>query len=91
MRLFVIAQPASSVRWKTAPVWFIMGTVNQADRELKRRLADAYDENGVDRSLIRWCLRQTPAQRLANLEATLNLAASARRVAEPDVSIPKNS
>jgi hypothetical protein len=68
-----------------------MKAVNRADRELTQRLAEAYDKNGVDRSLIRWCLRQTPAQRLASLEATLNQAATARRVAEPDVSVSKTS
>jgi hypothetical protein len=30
-----------------------MDAANQADRELEQRLAAAYDENGVDRSLIR--------------------------------------
>jgi hypothetical protein len=38
-----------------------------------------YDENGVDRSLVRWMLRQTPAQRLAYAQGVIDLAAAARR------------
>jgi len=38
-----------------------------------------YDANGVDRSLVRWMLRQTPAQRLAYVQGVIDLAAAARR------------
>lgn len=38
-----------------------------------------YDANGVDRSLVRWMLRQTPAQRLAYAQSVMDLAAAARR------------
>jgi hypothetical protein len=38
-----------------------------------------YDANGVDRSLVRWMLRQTPAQRLAYAQGVIDLAAAARR------------
>ena len=38
-----------------------------------------YDSNGVDRSLVRWMLRQTPAQRLAYAQGVIDLAAAARR------------
>jgi hypothetical protein len=31
--------------------------------------ADIYDQNGVDRTLVRACLRDTPAERLEALEA----------------------
>ena len=41
--------------------------------------ADPYDANGVDRSLVRWMLRQTPAQRLAYAQGVIDLAAAARR------------
>ena len=37
------------------------------------------DANGVDRSLVRWMLRQTPAQRLAYAQGVIDLAAAARR------------
>jgi len=30
--------------------------------------ADVYDENGVDRSLVRWFLSLTPLERLAALD-----------------------
>lgn len=47
------------------------------------RPADAagapYDANGVDRSLVRWMLRQSPAQRLAYAQGVIDLAAAARR------------
>lgn len=38
-----------------------------------------YDENGVDRSLIRWMLTLTPDERLAYLESSLRLVESVRR------------
>jgi hypothetical protein len=38
-----------------------------------------YDANGVDRSLVRWMLRQTPAQRLAYAQSVIDLATAARR------------
>jgi len=39
----------------------------------------AYDENGVDRSLIRWMLSLTPGERLAYAESSRKLAESVRR------------
>lgn len=50
------------------------------DTELKARLEAAYDENGVDRSLIRSSLAKTPVERLRALEDLLNGLATARRV-----------
>ena len=44
---------------------------------------DVYDENGVDRSLIRSSLRRSPAECLDILEDMHQLAESARRVDEP--------
>jgi len=41
--------------------------------------AGAYDENGVDRSLIRWMLRLSPTERLALLQGFLELHASVTR------------
>ena len=38
-----------------------------------------YDENGVDRSLVRWMLSLTPGERLAFAESSLRLAQSVRR------------
>lgn len=35
---------------------------------------DVYDENGVDRSLIRWFLEFTPVERLAILDDAMQLA-----------------
>jgi hypothetical protein len=46
---------------------------------------DAYDENGVDRSLIRSCLDRTPTECIEILEELLEFAESARRV---DGSVP---
>ena len=43
---------------------------------------DVYDENGVDRSLIRWFLSLTPYERLAALDDAVKfaeLAEAARR------------
>ena len=38
-----------------------------------------YDENGVDRSLVRWMLDLTPDERLDYAESSLKLAESVRR------------
>jgi hypothetical protein len=51
-----------------------------SDQTLSAAAAGApYDANGVDRSLVRWMLRQTPAQRLAYAQSVIDLAAAARR------------
>lgn len=59
---------------------------SSVEAELEQRFAEAYDENGVDRTLVRACLNQTPAERLASLEATLNFAANVRRAPNSSVS-----
>jgi hypothetical protein len=38
-----------------------------------------YDENGVDRSLVRWMLSLTPDERIDYAESSLKLAESVRR------------
>jgi hypothetical protein len=43
-----------------------------ADAEVESRFREAYDENGVDLTLVRESLALTPADRLAALEATLS-------------------
>jgi len=53
------------------------------DADLERRFRAAYDENGVDRSLIRWNLSLTPTERVRSLEATLNALATLRRIEPP--------
>ena len=42
-----------------------------------------YDENGVDRSLVRWMLSLTPAERLAYAESMRELAERACRGRTP--------
>jgi len=42
-----------------------------------------YDHNGVDRSLVRACLRDTPLECLQALEEMHQLAESVKRVGEP--------
>ena len=49
--------------------------------ELDERLRAAYDENGVDLSLIRSNLTKTPTDRVRELEDLLNVLATARRIA----------
>jgi len=39
----------------------------------------AYDENGVDVSLVRWMLSLTPAERLQTLQSFVDLVASTSR------------
>gem|GEM_PF-1943839 len=52
----------------------------EIDRELRERFEAAYDENGVDRSLIRWCLAQSVTDRVRALEETLNALETVRRL-----------
>ena len=56
---------------------------DSATKELNERLRDAYDENGVDRSLIRWSLARSPTERVMAVEATLNALATVRRIDPP--------
>lgn len=58
----------------------ILGAVESVDEELERRFEEAYDDQGVDRSLIRANLRLTPRERLENLEAFLRDLSQVRRV-----------
>jgi hypothetical protein len=44
------------------------GLREEAAREVAEMQAQAYDEDGVDRSLIRWMLSLTPRERLRVLE-----------------------
>lgn len=53
------------------------------EEELRARFAEAYDESGVDRSLIRLYLGLTPTERLLALENQLNALATVRRLAAP--------
>lgn len=39
----------------------------------------AYDEDGIDRSLIRWMLELTPTERLRLADETITLLESVRR------------
>jgi hypothetical protein len=39
-----------------------------------------YDENGVDRSLIRWMLSLSPTERLEAVQSSIDLVASVRAV-----------
>ncbi|AUX24068.1 uncharacterized protein SOCEGT47_046010 [Sorangium cellulosum] len=43
-----------------------------------------YDENGVDRSLVRWMLSLSPTERLAQVQSAIDLIMSAREL--PDRS-----
>jgi hypothetical protein len=44
----------------------------------------AYDADGIDRSLIRYCLSLTPDERLEQLEGFLEFIESARPVSDGD-------
>jgi hypothetical protein len=52
--------------------------------ELEQRFEEAYDANGVDRSLIRWSLSRTPTERVMAVEETLNALATLKRRATPE-------
>jgi FMN-dependent NADH-azoreductase len=65
------------------------GEANPSEREssvseeLSERFRDAYDDNGVDRSLIRWSLSLSPTQRVMAVEESLNALATVRRIDPP--------
>ena len=44
---------------------------------------EAYDENGVDRSLIRYALRQTPTERLRAWQSFVDMVNSVKRFEAP--------
>jgi hypothetical protein len=52
-------------------------------RELDARFREAYDENGVDRSLIRWNLSLTPTERVVALENLLSALSTVRHLDKP--------
>ncbi len=52
----------------------------EIDRELRERFEAAYDDSGVDRSLIRWSLAQSATERVRALEETLNALQTMRRL-----------
>ncbi len=56
---------------------------DSVDAELDARFRAAYDANGVDRSLIRWTLAQTPTERVRAVEETLNALATVRHIEPP--------
>ena len=56
---------------------------DSVDAELDARFRAAYDANGVDRSLIRWNLTQTPTERVGGVEETLNGLATGSRLGPP--------
>jgi len=47
--------------------------------EIDEASGPTYDENGVDRSLVRWMLTLTPDERIEYAESSLKLAESVRR------------
>jgi hypothetical protein len=54
--------------------------LQEIDAELDARFDAAYDEDGVDRSLIRSSLAKTPTERVRELEDLLNALTTVRRV-----------
>jgi hypothetical protein len=42
-----------------------------------------YDENGVDRSLVRWMLSLSPTERLAQVQSSIDLIMSVREPLAP--------
>lgn len=53
------------------------------DRELRAMFEASYDQQGIDRSVIRSMLGRSPDERLANLEANINFILEARRGRNP--------
>ncbi len=54
-----------------------------ADAEIAERFEAAYDENGVDRLLIRENLRRTVTERVRAVEETLAALSTVRRIDAP--------
>ena len=70
--------------WRSSAMLWGMSPPTEAPRASESTLpADTasatYDANCVDRSLVRWMLRQSPAQRLVYAQGVIDLAAAARR------------
>ena len=50
------------------------------DPPAEERDDSPYDENGVDRSLIRWMLSLSPTERLAAVQSSIDLLMSVREL-----------
>ncbi|WP_437585489.1 hypothetical protein [Sorangium sp. So ce1000] len=49
------------------------------DPPAEERDDSPYDENGVDRSLVRWMLSLSPTERLAQVQGAIDLVMSVRK------------
>jgi hypothetical protein len=57
--------------------------VDLTDQE-PEQVSSAYDADGVDRSLIRWMLRLSPAERLAHVQGVIDMMKTVRRPTDGD-------
>ncbi|MGK3987867.1 hypothetical protein WME99_32800 [Sorangium sp. So ce136] len=48
------------------------------EQAAEQRDDSPYDENGVDRSLVRWMLSLSPTERLAQVQSSIDLIMSVR-------------
>lgn len=55
---------------------------SSVDGELQERFDSAYDDTGVDRSLIRWSLSLSPTERVRGVEETLNALEILKRLSK---------
>jgi hypothetical protein len=53
------------------------------DPPAEERHDSPYDENGVDRSLVRWMLSLSPTERLAQVQSSIDLIMSVREPPAP--------
>ncbi|WP_437979693.1 hypothetical protein [Sorangium sp. So ce117] len=53
------------------------------DLPAEERDDSPYDENGVDRSLVRWMLSLSPTERLAHVQSSIDLIMSVRKPPPP--------
>lgn len=56
--------------------------VEPLDHPAEERDDSPYDENGVDRSLVRWMLSLSPTERLAQVQSSIDLIMSVREPPE---------
>lgn len=59
-------------------VWYLGGMSPPPERSDPEE--SVYDENGIDRTLVRWMLSLTPTERLEVVQSSIDLLASVRDV-----------
>jgi hypothetical protein len=79
---FGIRRPGAMI--PTVPSYLPVSTNVDLTDHGPEQVSSAYDADGVDRTLIRWMLRLSPAERLAHVQGVIDMVNTVRRPADGD-------